>query len=119
MKRLGLDYESLKEKYPRLIWAQVNGFGDDGPLKDEPGFDTVAYWARRSGAMIDLAEKGSPIVPPFGFGDSSTALALAQAVFLQPCTSNKRQARDKSFTFLVVKCNLVNELYSCSCSIWG
>lgn len=79
LKRLGLDYDSLKDKYPRLVWAQVNGFGDDGPLKDEPGFDTVAYWAR-SGAMVDLVEKGTTIVPPFGYGDAATALSLAGGI---------------------------------------
>lgn len=111
LKRLGLDYESLKEKYPRLIWAQVNGFGDDGPLKDEPGFDTVAYWAR-SGAMIDLAEKGSPIVPPFGFGDSSTALALAGGISAALYQQQKTGKGQKVLLSL-----LSNAIWSMSCIV--
>lgn len=33
LEKLGLNYETLKEKYPRLIYAQVNGYGDAGPRK--------------------------------------------------------------------------------------
>lgn len=80
LKRLGLDYETLKERHPHLIWAQVNGFGDYGPAKDNPGFDTVAFWAR-SGAMLDLVEKGtSPVNPIIGFGDATTSCSLAGGI---------------------------------------
>lgn len=80
LKRLGLDYESLRDRHPHLIWAQVNGFGDYGPAKDNPGFDTVAYWAR-SGAMMDIAERDTnPINPPIAFGDSVTSCSLAGGI---------------------------------------
>ncbi len=80
LKRLGLDYETLHKQYPRLVWAQINGFGDFGPAKDKPGFDTVAYWAR-SGTMMDIPNKGSgPINPPIGFGDATTASSLAGGI---------------------------------------
>ncbi|MDR1834475.1 MAG: CoA transferase [Fusobacteriaceae bacterium] len=80
LTRLGLDYETLSKRHPHLIWAQVNGFGDYGPAKDNAGFDTVAFWAR-SGAMMDLAEKDtSPVNPPYGFGDSSTSCSLAAGI---------------------------------------
>ena len=80
LKRLGLDYESLHQKHPHIVWAQINGFGDFGPAKDNPGFDTVAFWAR-SGAMLDIAEKNtSPINPPIGFGDATTACSLSGGI---------------------------------------
>lgn len=80
LKRLGLDYDSLKEKFPHLVWAQINGFGDYGPAKDNAGFDTVAFWAR-SGAMLDLAEKDtSPLNPIIGFGDATTSGSLAGGI---------------------------------------
>lgn len=79
LNRLGLDYETLSKKHPHLIWAQINGFGDYGPAKDNPGFDTVAFWAR-SGAMIDTAEKGTTINPPIGFGDATTSCSLAGGI---------------------------------------
>ncbi|ERJ83351.1 putative 3-methyl-2-oxobutanoate dehydrogenase [Peptostreptococcaceae bacterium oral taxon 113 str. W5053] len=77
--RLGLDYENVSKKHPHLVWAQINGFGDFGPAKDNPGFDTVAFWAR-SGAMIDIAEKGTTINPPIGFGDATTSCSLAGGI---------------------------------------
>ncbi|MEA4987443.1 MAG: CaiB/BaiF CoA-transferase family protein [Anaerovorax sp.] len=89
LKRLGLDYEALAERHPHLIWAQVNGFGDYGPAKDNPGFDTVAFWAR-SGTMLDIAEKDtSPINPPIGFGDATTSCSLAGGI----CAALYHQAK--------------------------
>ncbi|MDD5937663.1 MAG: CoA transferase [Clostridiales bacterium] len=80
LKRLGLDYESMSKKHPHIIWAQINGFGDFGPAKDNAGFDTVAFWAR-SGAMIDLTEKNtSPINPLIGFGDATTSCSLSGGI---------------------------------------
>lgn len=79
LKRLGLDYETLSQKHPHIIWAQINGFGDYGPAKDNPGFDTVAFWAR-SGAMIDIGEKGTIVNPAIGFGDATTSCSLAGGI---------------------------------------
>lgn len=79
LKRLGLDYESMSQRHPHIVWGQINGFGDYGPAKDDPGFDTVAFWAR-SGAMIDIAEMGQPINPPIGFGDATTSCSLAGGI---------------------------------------
>lgn len=45
LKKLGLDYETLKEQYPKLIHAQITGFGETGPMANDPGFDNVCYWA--------------------------------------------------------------------------
>lgn len=80
LKRLGLDYGTLSQKHPHLIWAQINGFGDFGPAKDNAGFDTVAFWAR-SGAMIDITEKDtSPVNPLIGFGDATTSCSLSGGI---------------------------------------
>jgi cinnamoyl-CoA:phenyllactate CoA-transferase len=40
---MGIDYDTLKVKFPKLIFAQVAGYGDKGPDKDLPGFDIVAF----------------------------------------------------------------------------
>lgn len=40
--RLGIDYESLKAVNPRLVYASISGFGQDGPYRERPGFDQIA-----------------------------------------------------------------------------
>lgn len=40
--RLGIDYETLKKRNPRIILASISGFGQDGPYAKRPGFDQIA-----------------------------------------------------------------------------
>ena len=40
--RLGIDYEAMSALNPRLIYASISGFGQDGPYRDRPGFDQIA-----------------------------------------------------------------------------
>ena len=41
LNRYGLDYESLKARYPRLIYLSISAYGQTGPLSDRPGYDPV------------------------------------------------------------------------------
>jgi len=41
MKRFGLDYESLREVNPRLVYASITAYGQEGPYRDRPGYDMV------------------------------------------------------------------------------
>lgn len=80
LERLGLRYEDLCVRFPKLIVAQLTGYGEKGPDCDAPGYDSVAFFAR-SGLMIDLVEKGAnPILAPWGIGDITSALALSNGV---------------------------------------
>src|SRR5229473_428484 len=40
--RLGIDYAALQPLNPRLVYASISGFGQDGPYRDRPGFDQIA-----------------------------------------------------------------------------
>ena len=46
LRHLGLDYDTLKEKFPKLVLGQLIGYGEKGPDKDKPGYDNTAFWAR-------------------------------------------------------------------------
>lgn len=78
--KMGLDYDTISKKYPGLVWAQLGGYGETGPLAKAPGFDTIAYWSM-SGAMNDFIEKDTaPLIAPMGFGDLGVGCTLAGAV---------------------------------------
>jgi len=78
--KLGLDYETIKEKFPRLIFAQVLGYGEHGPEKDTAGFDVTCYMAR-GGVFGTTVNRGdAPMIPTNGFGDFQVAISLASGI---------------------------------------
>jgi formyl-CoA transferase len=40
--KLGIDYDSMRAINPRLVYASISGFGQDGPYAKRPGFDQIA-----------------------------------------------------------------------------
>jgi formyl-CoA transferase/CoA:oxalate CoA-transferase len=58
MDRLGFGYEQVKEMNPRLIYASISGFGQDGPYRMLPGFDQVLQGM--GGLMSITGEAGGP-----------------------------------------------------------
>lgn len=54
--RLGIDYAALSAVNPRLIYASISGFGEDGPYRDRPGVDQIAQGM--SGLMSVTGEPG-------------------------------------------------------------
>ena len=80
LRKLGIDYETIKERYPRLIYVTLSGYGENGPDKDDPGFDIAAFWAR-SGVCVEWTEKGQkPFKPHPGFGDTATSWSIVSAI---------------------------------------
>ncbi len=77
---LGVTYEALSPLNARLIYADITGYGTEGPEADTPGFDVTAYWAR-SGLMEVTHDAGSPPTLPIpGIGDHATAMTLYAAI---------------------------------------
>lgn len=60
MHKWGLDYERLSERFPRLIYASVTGFGADGPFGGYPGYDLMAQ-AWTGLVSINGSEKSGPL----------------------------------------------------------
>lgn len=80
LKKLGLDYDSLHAKYPKMVFASVSGFGEKGPDKDLPGYDFTAFWGR-GGILADLPEKsGRPLNIAAGFGDLVAGMGIGEGV---------------------------------------
>ena len=79
-KRLQLEYEDVSGWNPRLIYADLTGFGENGPDAALPGFDLTAFWAR-SGLLSMMHDDGaSPTWPVSGSGDNATAVGLYAAI---------------------------------------
>jgi crotonobetainyl-CoA:carnitine CoA-transferase CaiB-like acyl-CoA transferase len=77
-----IEYETLKKINPRLIYALITGFGIQGPDRDNPGFDTVAYFDR-SGISYTLADsQGVPPRVPVGFGDIPSGMNCACGIMV-------------------------------------
>ncbi len=80
--KLGLDYESLKDKFPKLVYASFTGYGEEGPDKNLPGYDFTAFWAR-SGLQGTSYQKGTePINLIPGIGDHTTGMFLAASIMV-------------------------------------
>ena len=69
LKKHNLDYDTLKEKYPRLVMAHATGYGcKDGPLSAAPGLDAVAFFAM-NGLISDLRLNPDEIVRILEYAD--------------------------------------------------
>ena len=79
MERLGLDYAATRELNPRLVYATVTGYGNEGPWRDKPGQDLLAQ------SLSGLAWlNGNADQPPTPFGlsvaDMLAGAHLAQGI---------------------------------------
>jgi len=79
-KKLKLEYEDVAQWNPRLIYADVTGFGEQGPDANLPGFDITAYWARSGLLSMTRDAEAAPTWPVAGSGDNATAVGLYSAI---------------------------------------
>lgn len=77
----GLGPDDLERINPRLITVRVTGFGQTGPMRDQPGFGTLAE-AFSGFAAITGEAHGPPTLPPFGLADGVAAQTGTFAVMM-------------------------------------
>ncbi|MBN6185417.1 CoA transferase [Aneurinibacillus sp. BA2021] len=81
MKKLGLDYESVRALNPAIVYASISGFGQYGPYSQRPAYDLVA---QAMGGMTSIT--GHPDKPPTragsSLGDMSAALYAAYGIMV-------------------------------------
>jgi crotonobetainyl-CoA:carnitine CoA-transferase CaiB-like acyl-CoA transferase len=63
MARLGLDYESVKQKNPRIVYCSISGFGQQGPKRDVAAHD-LNYIAETGLLALSMGPVDAPVVPP-------------------------------------------------------
>lgn len=86
----GLDYASLKDKYPSLVMAQISSYGLKGPQADQPGQDTISFWVSTgfTADMMVKTDNSYPVYGSSGTGDFITGIGLAYAIV---CALYKRK----------------------------
>ena len=73
MEEMGLSYEDLCKVKPDIIMLRASAFGQTGPYRDRPGFDTVGQ-AMSGLMMLTGQDEGKPIGTAFSLMDRATAL---------------------------------------------
>jgi crotonobetainyl-CoA:carnitine CoA-transferase CaiB-like acyl-CoA transferase len=80
-KRLGLDYQTLAVRHPRLVYGSISGYGQDGPLGDRGAVDQIIQG--RAGLMSLTGEPGTPPVRVgIAIADLAAGQLLATGVLL-------------------------------------
>ena len=79
VKRLGIDYETLKKINPQLVYCSISGYGQDGPYRDLPGHD-LNYLAMAG--MLDCFKdnNGNVVKPGVAIGDLSSGMFAAISI---------------------------------------
>ncbi len=91
--RLGIDYETLAQHHPGLVYASISGFGQTGPLADRPGFDQIAQGMGGLMSVTGLQGQG-PVRVGIPIADLCAGIFAAQGILvalLERETSGKGQ----------------------------
>ena len=76
--RLGLDYDELAKLNPKLIHCSISGYGQSGPYRDKPGFDTIGQ--ALSGMMSLVTDLDDPKVAGVSFVDHTAGIFAAHGI---------------------------------------
>src|SRR5262249_54143064 len=79
--KLGVDYETLRAANPRLIYASLSGFGEEGPYRDRPGFDQIAQGMGGLMSITGLPGQG-PVRAGIPLADLAAGILCAQGILL-------------------------------------
>lgn len=80
MARLGLDYEALHAVNPRIIYAGVFGYAQDGPYAAKPAYDDLIQGASTLAAITARAQDSVPRYAPLAMVDRITGLSAVSAI---------------------------------------
>jgi formyl-CoA transferase len=80
-KRLGIDYETLHEMNPRLVYGSISGFGQEGPYRDRPGVDQIAQGLGGLMSITGIPGQG-PVRVGIPIADLCSGIFLAQGVLV-------------------------------------
>jgi formyl-CoA transferase len=79
--RLGIDYETLSKINPRLVYASISGFGQDGPYATRPGFDQIAQGMGGLMSITGLPGQG-PVRVGIPIADLCAGIFASQGIMI-------------------------------------
>lgn len=79
--RLGIDYDTLRSTNPRLVYASISGFGQDGPYEKRPGFDQIAQGMGGLMSITGLPGQG-PVRVGIPIADLSAGMYCALGILV-------------------------------------
>jgi CoA:oxalate CoA-transferase len=104
MHRVGLGYEVLSQRNPRLIYAATSGFGQTGPDRDRPALDVVVQGM--GGVMSITGEPdGRPVKPGFSMGDITAGLYTAIGI-LAALHERERSGKGQMVDISMLDCQI-------------
>ncbi len=80
-KRLGIDYKTLAKINPKLVYASISGFGQDGPYANRPGFDQIAQGMGGLMSVTGLPGQG-PVRVGIPIADLSAGLLTSLGIMV-------------------------------------
>ena len=80
LARLGLDPDSIRKRFPRIVYGIITGYGLEGPDAHRPGYDIGGYWARSGLAHTLVPPGANPPANRSGQGDHVTGMSLVAGV---------------------------------------
>src|SRR5579883_1870288 len=80
-ERLGIDYASLRKINPRIVYASISGFGQDGPYRDRPGFDQIAQGMGGLMSITGLPGQG-PVRAGIPVADLTAGIFCAMGILI-------------------------------------
>jgi crotonobetainyl-CoA:carnitine CoA-transferase CaiB-like acyl-CoA transferase len=80
-KRLGIDYKALAKINPRIVYASISGFGQDGPYASRPGFDQIAQGMGGLMSVTGLPGQG-PVRVGIPIADLSAGLLASLGILV-------------------------------------
>jgi crotonobetainyl-CoA:carnitine CoA-transferase CaiB-like acyl-CoA transferase len=80
-KRLGIDYDAIAARNPRIVYCSISAFGQDGPLRDKPAHD-LAVQALAGTADLSRGSDDRPAMPNLVAADMASSLTALSAILM-------------------------------------
>ncbi len=97
INRLGLGYDTLRERHPGLIFCSVSGYGQEGPMRDYPAIDQII---QSVSGLMSLSGEADSEAMRIGFPIVDTYSALLAAFAIQSAFIQRERDPDKKGQFI-------------------